>query len=56
MHREVNLTKRVQTSAGMRYCGGKRVACDVAAIFDAVRWAEEIMKVIDDRWPEKNLG
>jgi hypothetical protein len=32
--------------------GGKRVPATVAAISDAVRWAEEIMRVIDDRWPE----
>lgn len=31
--------------------GGKRVPATVAAIADAVRWAEEIMKVVDDRWP-----
>jgi hypothetical protein len=32
--------------------GGKRVPATVAAIADAVRWAEEIMKAIDDRWPD----
>jgi hypothetical protein len=31
--------------------GGKRVPATVAAISDAVRWAEAIMKEIDDRWP-----
>jgi hypothetical protein len=31
--------------------GGKRVPATVAAISDAVRWAEEIMKEIDERWP-----
>jgi hypothetical protein len=31
--------------------GGKRVPATVAAIADAVRWAEEIMKEIDSRWP-----
>jgi hypothetical protein len=25
----------------------------MCAIADAVRWAEEIMKEIDERWPEK---
>lgn len=31
--------------------GGKRVPATVAAIADAVRWAEEILKEIDERWP-----
>lgn len=31
--------------------GGKRVPATMSAIADAVRWAEEIMKAIDDRWP-----
>jgi hypothetical protein len=36
--------------------GGKRVPDTVAAIADAVRWAEEIMREIDSRWPvEKTL-
>jgi hypothetical protein len=30
--------------------GGKRVLATVTAIADAVRWAEEIMKAIDERW------
>ena len=34
-----------------QYDGGKRVPATVAAISDAVRWAEEIMRAIDDRWP-----
>ena len=34
--------------------GGKRVPATVAAITDAVRWAEAIMKEIDDRWPCKS--
>lgn len=33
------------------YDGGKRVPATVAAISDAVRWAEEIMRAIDERWP-----
>ena len=32
--------------------GGKRVPATVAVISDAVRWADEIMKAIDDRWPD----
>jgi hypothetical protein len=31
--------------------GGKRVPATISAITDAVRWAEEIMKAIDERWP-----
>jgi hypothetical protein len=31
--------------------GGKRVPATVAAISDAVRWAEELLKSIDERWP-----
>jgi hypothetical protein len=34
-----------------QFDGGKRVPATMSAIADAVRWAEEIMKVIDDRWP-----
>ena len=34
-----------------QYDGGKRVPATVAAISDAVRWAEEIMRTIDERWP-----
>jgi hypothetical protein len=33
--------------------GGKRVPATVAAISDAVRWAEEIMTEIDRHWPAK---
>jgi len=35
------------------YEGGKRVPATMSAIADAVRWAEEIMKEIDSRWPVK---
>jgi hypothetical protein len=35
-----------------QYDGGKRVPATVAAIADAVRWAEEIMREIDSRWPK----
>ncbi len=34
-----------------QYDGGRRVPATVAAIADAVRWAEEIVKAIDERWP-----
>lgn len=30
---------------------GKRVPATISAIADAVRWAEEIMNAIDERWP-----
>ena len=41
-----------------QYDGGKRVPATMSAIADAVRWAEEIMKEIDTRWParEENHG
>ncbi len=35
------------------YEGGKRVPATMSAIADAVRWAEQIMKEIDERWPVK---
>ena len=34
-----------------QFDGGKRVPATMCAIADAVRWAEEIMKEIDERWP-----
>jgi len=34
-----------------QFDGGKNVPATVAAILDAVRWVEEIMKAIDERWP-----
>ena len=36
------------------YGGGKRVPATVAAISDAVRWAEEIMREIDERFPVRD--
>ena len=36
-----------------QFDGGKKVPATVSAVADAVRWAEEIMKAIDDRWPER---
>lgn len=39
-----------------QYDGGKRVPATVAAIADAVRWAEEMMAEIDRRWPVKAHG
>ena len=36
-----------------QYDGGRRVPATVAAIADAVRWAEEIMRAIDERFPTR---
>jgi hypothetical protein len=36
-----------------QYDGGRRVPATVAAISDAIRWAEELMRSIDERWPTK---
>lgn len=36
-----------------QFDGGKRVPATVAAISDAIRWAEEIMQRIDERWPTR---
>ena len=33
--------------------GGARVPATIMAIADAVRWAEQILHVIDERWPVK---
>ena len=33
--------------------GGKRVPATVAAVSDAVRWAEEILKEIDRKFPTR---
>ena len=34
-----------------QYEGGTRVPATVSAIADAIRWAEEILRRIDERWP-----
>jgi hypothetical protein len=36
-----------------QYEGGKMVPATVCAISNAIRWAEEIMREIDRRWPLK---
>ena len=36
--------------------GGRRVPATVAAIADAVPWAEEIMREIEGRWPDAKDG
>ena len=33
------------------YDGGKRVPTTMSARADAIRWADEIMREIDSRWP-----
>jgi hypothetical protein len=33
--------------------GGKRVPATMTAISDAVQWAEELLKAIDERWPAR---
>jgi hypothetical protein len=37
-----------------QYDGGKSIACDGRSRLDAVRWAEEIMREIDRKWPDKD--
>jgi len=37
-----------------QYDGGTRVPATITAIGDTVRWAEQIMQAIDERWPTKN--
>jgi hypothetical protein len=36
-----------------QYDGVKRVPATISAVADAVRWAEELMRAIDERWPAK---
>jgi hypothetical protein len=36
-----------------QYEGSVRVPATIMAIENAVRWAEEILHVIDERWPVK---
>ena len=36
-----------------QYEGGARVPATIMAIHNAVRWAEEILLAIDERWPVK---
>lgn len=39
-----------------QYYAGKRVPATVAAISDTMRWAEEIMREIDRRWPSRAVN
>jgi len=39
-----------------QFDGGRRVPATISAIADAVRWAEEIMKTIDERWQMNRNG
>ena len=34
-----------------QYFGGTRVPATITAVEDAIDWAEELMKKIDQRWP-----
>jgi len=36
-----------------QYEGGTRIPATVSAIADAVRWAEEILRRIDERWTSR---
>jgi hypothetical protein len=36
-----------------QYDRGKLVPATVCAIADGIRWAEQIMKEIDERWPTR---
>ena len=33
-----------------QFDGGRKVPATISAIADAIRWAEEIMRRIDERW------
>ena len=37
-----------------QFDGGRKVPATISAIADAIRWAEEIMRRIDERWPVKD--
>jgi hypothetical protein len=36
-----------------QYDGGKKVPATICAISDAIRWAEEILAQLDQRWPTR---
>jgi hypothetical protein len=36
-----------------QYEGNKKVPATICAIADAIRWAEQIMAQIDERWPAR---
>jgi hypothetical protein len=36
-----------------QFDGGKKIPATISAIEDAVRWAEEIMKAMDERFPSR---
>ena len=45
----------IHAASKLAHCDGeKRVPATVTAISDAVRWAEEIQRTIDERRPSKN--
>jgi hypothetical protein len=45
-----NVRTQKGNAASLRYEGTKRVPATFSAIADALRWAEEIMRAIDERW------
>jgi len=39
-----------------QFDGNRKVPATISAIADAIRWAEEILKEIDQRWPDTRSG
>jgi hypothetical protein len=39
-----------------QYDGTRKVPATISAIADAIRWAEEILREIDRRWPSSQLN
>jgi hypothetical protein len=39
-----------------QYEPGARVPATICAIADSIRWAEEILRRIDERWPTRGTG
>jgi len=51
---ELGITEPILAARKLaQFEGGKRVPATLSAIANAVRWAEEIMKTIDERWPPR---
>jgi hypothetical protein len=38
-----------------QYDPDKRVPATIFAIADGIRWAEQLMREIDERWPERKV-
>jgi len=43
-----------QRESSRNYDGGARVPATMAAIADGIRWAEQILKRIDEKWPVRD--